>query len=59
MEDTITSIDEFNRKYFPKFYQKKKEEKLFRKGTPEEIGEYFAQKTIEKFKSKLNKILIN
>lgn len=48
MKNTITSMSEFDRKYFPVFYQKKEEELFLREATPEERGKYMAKKSIDK-----------
>ena len=44
METTIHSIDEFKKIYYPNHYK----EELIKNMTPEEVGKYLAQKSIDK-----------
>ena len=46
MLKTITSMEEYDREYFPKHYK----EKLIKNMTPEEAGRYMAKKSIDKIR---------
>ena len=43
----ITSMEDFERKYFPEDYARKKEQRILN-GTPEETGKYLAKQSIDK-----------
>ncbi len=49
-EKNIKSLDEFERKYFPKAVEKRSEDE----DSPQKIGHLWAKDTIEKFKKSLN-----
>lgn len=44
------SLDDVKREYFPRSYEREKDIEKFEKMTPEEKGNYFGKKTIEKIK---------